>query len=38
MREAMNSYAREVVDRDWPAMKRKTAIDNPVYERIAARL
>jgi Protein of unknown function (DUF4239) len=32
MREAVNSYAREVVDRDWPAMKRKSAIDDPIYE------
>ena len=32
MREAVNSYAREVVDRDWPAMASKIAIDDPVYE------
>jgi Protein of unknown function (DUF4239) len=32
MREAVNSYARKVVDRDWPAMKRKIAIDDPIYE------
>src|SRR5271166_5898718 len=32
MRGAINTYAREVIDRDWPAMARKTAIDDPVYE------
>ena len=32
MREAVNSYAREVVNRDWPAMASKIAIDDPAYE------
>ena len=33
MREAVNSYAREVLAREWPAMASKVAIDDPIYER-----
>ena len=32
MREVVNSYARQVLRRDWPAMASKIPVDDPIYE------